>query len=194
MRAGNPFFVLVLLAALPLWVLQTGCSKEVKADFPRPPATAAAGAASEEPEPEETPVALPEPETVEIELPPERSGEDPPEPEAMAKSPSEPENRRPVAAPEVSPPEPAPPSTQLGGAPSNGGSSALVSKLRRASSLLSSIERRELSPPQEEQFLAARGFVAQARKAFNDGDEKRALILIDKGLILAEDVERTTRP
>lgn len=193
MRAGNPrLFVLTLSATLPVWLLSTGCSKEVKADFPRPPATASMGSTADEPSPE--PLELPEPEPVEVELPPEPSAQETPEPEAMAKTPPEPAASRPEPTPEVAEPAPTPPSTQLAGGEAGGGNPALLSKLRRASSLLSSIEHRQLSPPQEEQFMAARGFVAQARKAFNDGDDKRALILIDKGLILAEDVERTSRP
>lgn len=68
------------------------------------------------------------------------------------------------------------------------------SKLKQAGSLLSSVGGRELSQRQREQVAAARGFVAHAQRALDEGDERRALVLIDKGLILAEDVERTSRP
>ena len=68
------------------------------------------------------------------------------------------------------------------------------SKLEQAGSLLSSVGGRELSQGQREQGAAARGFVAHAQRALDEGDERRALVLIDKGLILAEDVERTSRP
>ena len=67
-------------------------------------------------------------------------------------------------------------------------------KLEQAGSLLSSVGGRELSQGQREQVAAARGFVAQAQRALDKGDERRALVLVDKGLILAEDVERTSRP
>ncbi|MGH9336583.1 MAG: hypothetical protein ACRD21_22825, partial [Vicinamibacteria bacterium] len=70
----------------------------------------------------------------------------------------------------------------------------LASKLNRANSLLGSISRRNLTSQQADQLVAARGFVSQARKALNEGDPRRALVLIDKGLILAEDVERLSRP
>jgi hypothetical protein len=59
---------------------------------------------------------------------------------------------------------------------------------------MGTLSTRKLSDSQWQQFAAARGFVAQARRALNDGDERRALFLIDKGLILAADVERSTRP
>ena len=36
--------------------------------------------------------------------------------------------------------------------------------------------------------------IAFIESSVDDGDERRALVLVDKGLILAEDVERTSRP
>jgi hypothetical protein len=66
-------------------------------------------------------------------------------------------------------------------------------KLQRAGTLLSSLGGRGLSDGQRDQVAAARGFVAQAQRALDEGDERRALVLVDKGLILAEDVERTSR-
>ena len=59
---------------------------------------------------------------------------------------------------------------------------------------MSSLSARALSDSQRQQFAAARGFVAQAQRALDEGDERRAIVLIDKGLILAEDVERSSRP
>jgi len=158
----------------------------VKAEFPRPPATSATPIVEtsstpespEEPpvEPEESPEPAPEPTPVEAEPPP---SETPP--------------RRPP------PPEPAPteelpavpPSPQI--ASNQEIDPEVAAKLERADALVSTIDGRELSREQREQVVAARAFMLQARKALDEGDERRALVLIDKGLILAEDVERSSR-
>jgi hypothetical protein len=169
----------------PLLWSAAGCAKEVKAEFPRPPATAA-------------PISVDEPEA----LPPTQPAEDPvvTEPEESAteveEQPEEPPDpaprpRGPAPSPEETPPE-EPPSTTLAGATEV--DPELASKLERASSLLRSISRRILTPVQAEQLIAARGFVAQARQALAEGDPRRAIVLIDKGLILAEDVDRLSRP
>jgi len=93
---------------------------------------------------------------------------------------------------EEEPPPEEPPSTTLAG----GGDAdpELASKLERASTLLLSVSRRSLTSVQADQLFAARGFVAQAKQALAEGDPRRALVLIDKGLILAEDVDRLSRP
>lgn len=165
----------------------SGCSKEVKAEFPRPPATAA--------------------------LPPERESAPPPEPVSevvvdSAPAPA-PEPKPAVDEPEPDPPKPPPPpvaaepeaetppeplSTQLAGGGDEEVDPEVVSKLEEAGTLLGSVGGRDLSQGQREQVAAARGFISQARRALDDGDERRALVLVDKGLILAQDVERTSRP
>jgi len=162
----------------------SGCSKEVKAEFPRPPATAALPPV-EEPEPE------PEPEAEVV-----AEHEPAPEPEPVVDEP-EPEPPRapppPVVAEPAEEPVSEPLSTQLVSPDDEDVDPEVLSKLERAGSLLSSVGGRELSQGQREQVAAARGFVAQAQRALDEGDERRALVLVDKGLILAEDVERTSR-
>ncbi len=162
-----------------------GCSKEVKAEFPRPPATAAIPPSEE---------SQPAPEPVEVvddrEAPPEPEPEpEVDEPEREPRKPPPP----PLAAEPVEETHHEPPSTQLASADGEVDPDVL-SKLERAGSLLSSIGGRDLSQGQREQIAAARGFVAQARRALDEGDERRALVLVDKGLLLAADVERTSRP
>ncbi len=165
----------------------SGCSKEVKAEFPRPPATAAIP-------PSEPSQPSPEPPTEVV-----AGGESSPaaetEPKVEAPEPKPPKPPPPsvAAAPVVeTPPEPS--STQLATADDEDVDPEVVSKLDRAGSILSSVGGRELSQEQRQQVAAARGFVAQARRALDAGDERRALVLVDKGLILAADVERTSRP
>jgi hypothetical protein len=164
-----------------------GCTKEVKAEFPRPPATATLPPPAEEPEnlpPAPVPV---EPEVVEpIESPGEVEEEGAEKPADVPPKPTQP---APLAEEE---PEDVPPSTTLVGAGEV--DPELASKLERASSLLDAISRRNLTSDQADQLVAARGFVAGARQAISDGDPRRALVLIDKGLILAEDVDRLSRP
>jgi hypothetical protein len=169
-----------------LWLSAAGCAKEVKAEFPRPPATATLPLPRDEPEeiapdpaPEEPVVSEPVEGTTEIEEEPE----EPPLPT--------PRPREPVPTTAEEPPE-EPPSTTLAGAGEV--DPELASKLERASSLLRSVSRRNLTSGQADQLIAARGFVAQARQALAEGDPRRALVLIDKGLILAEDVDRLSRP
>ena len=82
-------------------------------------------------------------------------------------------------------------STQLSG--SDPVDPEVLSKMRQAGSLLDSVEGRRLSNEQREQVTAAKAFVAQACEASAEGDERRALVLIDKAVILAEDVERSSR-
>lgn len=169
-------------------VVASGCARRVKAEFPRPPATAAIPAESEpsEPAPEMPVEAI-------VDSDPEPQPEPAPpvdEPEPDPPRPAPP----PVAAEPIVEPEPDPPSTQLAGGVEDDVDPETLSKLERAGTLLSSVGGRELSQGQREQIAAARGFVAQARRALDEGDERRALVLVDKALLLAEDVERNSRP
>ena len=163
----------------------SGCSKDVKAEFPRPPATSAippAGASEPAPEP-----------AVEVVV----DREPPPEPESeideqRPKPPKPPPP--PVAAEPVEQTPPEPTSTQLASPVDGAVDPEVVSKLEQATLLLRSVGGRELSQGQREQIAAARAFVAQARRALDESDERRARVLVDKGLLLAADVERTSRP
>ncbi|HSF14497.1 MAG TPA: hypothetical protein VLK65_02970 [Vicinamibacteria bacterium] len=170
--------------------LLSACAKDVKANFPRPPASASV-----------VPPERDEPDTPEVAEPESEPQPDADETETVVEAvePVPPPEEPPRHAPKPTPPEPEsaepekpPPSTQLTGTGET--SPELVSKLQRAGSLLSAIGERALSSPQKDQLIAARSFVSQARQALADGDERRALVLIDKGLILAVDVERSSRP
>jgi hypothetical protein len=163
-----------------------GCAKEVKAEFPRPPATASLPVSDDAPEELPTTPVPEEPVVTEPVESATENEEEPEEPPQVAPPP-----REPAPSAEQTPPV-EPPSTTLAG--STEVDPELASKLERASSLLRSISRRILTPVQAEQVIAARGFVAQARQALAEGDPRRALVLIDKGLILAEDVDRLSRP
>lgn len=70
---------------------------------------------------------------------------------------------------------------------------AIRDRLARTQGLLSLIAQRSLTEAQREQADAARAFVGQAAEALDGGESQRALVLADKGLILAEDVESSTR-
>jgi hypothetical protein len=184
MRASLWLGLLSTCASL-LVLSASGCAKEVKAEFPRPPATASLPAPEDEPEdvPEITipiePVEVEAVETTEV----EEELEDPPE--------TAPAPREPALPTEEEPPD-EPPSTALTG--SGEVDPELAGKLDRARTLLRAISRRNLTAVQADQLIAARGFVAQARQALAEGDPRRALVLIDKGLILADDVDRLSRP
>lgn len=191
MRAVNRLARAGLLASWgSLVLLGVACSKEIKAEFPRPPASAAV-----EP-PEEAPVPIataetPAPEGEVAAAPPSVA---PPEARERAETDAHRRRRRTTASPppaEETPPTP-PPSTQL--ARSEAPDPGVVRKLERAERLLVTADGRTLSRDLEEQLIAARAFLVQARAALEEGDERRAVVLIDKGLILAEDVERTSRP
>ena len=177
-------------AGLMLGLLAAGCTRQVKAEFPRPPATAEIPPSDEsEPEPE------PPAEVVVDREPGELDPEPEPAPTIVEPEPAPPQPAPPPVAAEPSGPEPEPPSTHLA-VPDEAGAvdPEVSSKLERAALLLSSVGGRELSQSQREQVAAARGFVAQASRALDEGDERRALVLVDKAIILAEDVERTSRP
>ncbi len=117
-----------------------------------------------------------------LETPPPKAAVEPPAPRPAPTVP---------AKPPPTPDADQRPSTQLSGsAPLD---PEVLSKLRQAISLLGSVQGRTLSNEQREQVTAARAFVTQAREASAEGDERRALVLIDKAVILAEDVERSSR-
>ena len=178
----------LLLSGLGLGLsVLAGCWRTTRADFPRPPATASTPVGEDLPEPE-TPEETRLAEEPVLEVEPEPAVEEP-EPRA-----DEGPKSAPPAPPPPDPPDQAPEPPPRERAGSEGLDPELLTKLERASSLMSSLSTRELSDGQREQFAAARGFVAQAQRALDEGDERRALLLIDKGLILAEDVERSSRP
>ena len=183
MRASLWWGLLSTCASL-LVLSASGCAKEVKAEFPRPPATASLPVPEDEPEevPEFTipiePVEVEPVDTTEVE-------EELEEPTDVA-----PAQREPAPPTEEEPPD-EPPSTALAG--SGEVDPELAGKLERARTLLRAISRRNLTSVQADQLIAARGFVAQARQALAEGDPRRALVLIDKGLILADDVDRLSR-
>ncbi len=186
MRAWNRLLLYTSLAAP---IALSGCSKEVKAEFPRPPATASTPVVEEErPSLPEAESSSAEP-VVADEVVPESVVETPP-PKAAVERPAP----RPAPTVPAKPPTPDAeerPSTQLSG--SDPVDPEVLSKLRQATSLLGSVQGRTLSNEQREQVTAARAFVTQARQASAEGDERRALVLIDKAVILAEDVERSSR-
>ncbi len=135
-----------------------------------------------------------EPPADEPATPPETSaGEAPQDPEPPSTTAPRP---RPKPRPDTpaEPPPPEPPSTQMAHSENADPDPELARKLERASLLFGSISGRTLTPELTDQLTAARAFVAQARQALAEGDERRALVLIDKGVILAEDVERLSRP
>jgi hypothetical protein len=170
---------------LTLLLSAAGCAKEVKAEFPRPPATATLPPPEEEPEGVPPAPVLEEPEVAE---PVETASEV----EEEAEKPRDVPPRPPPRPPADEEPKEAPPSTTLTGVGEV--DLEIATKLERASSLLESISRRNLTSDQADQLVAARGFVAGARQAIAEGDPRRALVLIDKGLLLAEDVDRMSRP
>jgi hypothetical protein len=187
MRAISWHLCLLGLGLSPVLFSIAGCAKEVKAEFPRPPATATLPP-PEEPSPAPAPAPAPaEPEPEPVEEPAEENTEEPRDPPRPS-----PPRRTSVPPPDPEEPPPEPPSTTLSG--DGDVDPELAAKLERASTLLQSVSRRHLTSVQADQLVAARGFVAQARQALSEGDPRRALVLIDKGLILAEDVDRVSRP
>lgn len=70
----------------------------------------------------------------------------------------------------------------------------LQEKLAAAEELLDRLERRSLSDEQAELVVAGEAFVHQAQEAFSLDDLDRTAILLEKALILLEDVEQSSRP
>jgi hypothetical protein len=169
-----------LLAVLALFA---GCNKKVKAEFERPPAVAAI------PEPTDPPT---EPSREEIESPeinPEPSDE-PVKKEEESPPPRPVPRRRPAPPPEPPPPDPREPRLTDADSPEV---LSISDKLTRTEVILAVLRRRSLTAEQREQAATARTFVNQARRALEDGDYRRAAVLADKGLILAEDVRDSSR-
>lgn len=175
----------VWAATLAAAILAPACHKSPKVEFKRPPATASVPDLPSPPamEPEaEAPSAQP-PSNPPVEpQPPENRSPRPP-PEAPAKP-------RPTSSP---PAAPSPPSPRLAAGEEKTEAGSIGEKVDRADSILLALQDRPLSSEHRDQVEAARDFVAQAKKALADGDLKRAAILADKGLILAGDVERSSR-
>jgi hypothetical protein len=165
--------------------LVTGCHRNVKAEFERPPASASIpettpDVAEDEPEIQ---TAVVEQETVAAEVAPPVEQKDPPPPRA-----------RPRPAPPPDPEPPPPPRPQLpADQPDAEEPTSIADKLDRTVDLFSVVRDRPLTVEQREQVEAAQAFVAQARAALEEGDVVRAMVLGDKGFLLAEDVERASR-
>ena len=171
-----------------------GCSskKKVKVEFPRPPAVATASKPDEN-EPEAVPD---ESEVVEESGSAGASRPSAPEKPSQAEGSRNRRPRHPVSRPSA-PPKPdspaVPPPTPSLTPGSDLEESAIRQKLDQARTFLASVSNRALSGQQAEQASAAKAFIDQADKALEEGDSRRARVLADKGLILAEDLARSSR-
>lgn len=182
-QKGNPLAVARRGVWL-LWVVlaAVGCHKKVKIEFERPPAVASVP----EPEPAEPDPTATEP------SPPDTS------PKPTQETPEK-EEPPPVPAPKPRPapppepvPSPEPPEPSLAQGDDSPESRSIMEKLTRAEGMLSTLRKRALTREQREQVAAAQAFVDQARKAHAERDYRRAAVLVDKGLLLAEDVLKST--
>jgi hypothetical protein len=180
MRVGGLVSMLVLLMVLPL----AGCGKKAKAEFNRP------AAVSTVPEPEEPPPEPPDTEA-EPEITPEPE-EKPPPPEEEKPPPRRVRAPKPEPPPEPEPPAD-PPEPRLTSSTDSAEARPILEKLARTEDILSSLGRRTLTTEQQKQAANARAFVSQAKQALDDGDYRRAAVLADKGIILAEDLRDSTR-
>jgi hypothetical protein len=167
---------LVVTAAL------SGCQKKVKAEFERPPAVTNIpdNPESTSEEPDKDLEAL------------EKASEPVEAPTPVAEEPAPQPVPRPRATPPPEPPPPEPAEPRLTINEDSQEARSIVEKLTRAEAILSTLEKRPLTKEQREQLGAARAFVIQARKAYSEKDYRRAAVLADKGLILAEDVRSST--
>ena len=182
MRSSRPrLFAGWVFAAVALWE-GAGCHKKPQVEFPRPPASLSI--------PEKPPP--PEPEAPPAEPAPGPSPDSTPTPPAPSR-PRPP--RRTPAQPAPVEPEPAepPPSPTPGLAATSEDPAAIQGKISRAETVLATLSARSLPRDQQDQASAARGFIAQGKEALAGSELKRAAVLADKGLILAEDVERRSR-
>jgi hypothetical protein len=168
-----------------LLVPLSGCGKKAKAEFNRPPAV------STEPPPEEPPPELPDTEPESSEIAPEPE-EEPPPLEEDKPPPRRVPTRKPEPPPEPEPP-PDPPEPRLTSSTDSPEARPILEKLARTEDILSSLGRRTLTTEQQKQAANARAFVSQAKQALDDGDFRRAAVLADKGIILAEDLRDSTR-
>ncbi len=173
--------MLALLLLLPL----AGCGKKAKADFNRP------AAVSTEPLPEESAPEPPDTEPESSEIAPEPE-EDPQPPEEEKPPPRRARSPKPESPPEPEPP-PDPPEPRLTSSTDSPEARPILEKLARTEDILSSLRRRPMTPEQQEQAANARAFVSQAKQALDEGDYRRASVLADKGIILAEDLRDSTR-
>jgi len=165
----------VFLAAL----TESSCSKSPPVTFPRPPATAAVPDSPSEPAAQESVPPSPPDATTPV--------QDAPSPGPGTGRPASREGQTPI------PPPDAPPSRATRSVPAREDPVAIQEKIRRSESILESVSARSLSPREREQVLAARTFLVQAKDALAAGDPRRASVLADKGHILAQDVERSSR-
>jgi hypothetical protein len=177
----------VILGALFLAVagLTSGCHKKPKVEFERPPAVSTIPETpepSEEPIPAETETPPAEPETI----------EEPPPTEEEAPPPRPVRRRNPTPPPEPQAP-PDPPEPRLADGSDSPEVRSIQNKLARTVAILNIVEKQSLTKEQKEQAASARAFVDQAREALQKGDHRRAAVLADKGLILAEDVRESAR-
>lgn len=69
----------------------------------------------------------------------------------------------------------------------------LKASLERAEALLVQLRARKLDETQQVQVASAQGFVDQAREALAAGDKERASTLLEKSLVLLQDIEAATR-
>ncbi len=167
-----------------LVVLLSGCHKKVKAEFQRPPASSVVPA----------PVPLPAQEPEEVPESPDAEPESTEETSSLEPVPKRPRTRTQAPAPApVQDPVPPPALPRLSSGAKNSETSSIRDKLGRIEALISTIRSRVLKPGQREQVASARAFLSHARKAYAEGDYRRAAVLADKGLILAVDVEQSSR-
>lgn len=160
----------------------SGCHKNAKAEFERPPAV------SKIPEPAEDTSDETDLDLEALEEQPEPKEQSAPAMETPAPKPIR--EPRPAPPPEPPPPEPAEPRLTIN--EDSPEARSIVEKLTRAEAILSTLQKRSLTKEQQEQLAASRAFVTQARKAYAEKDYRRAAVLADKGLILAEDVRSST--
>ena len=164
------------------FALLSGCHKNAKAEFERPPAVTTT------PEPAENTSEETDLDLEALEQDPEPQEKSTPAMEAPAQKPA----REPRATPPPEPPPPEPAESRLTTNEDSPEARSIVEKLTRAEAILSTLQKRSLTKEQQEQLAASRAFVTQARKAYADKDYRRAAVLADKGLILAEDVRSST--
>ena len=164
------------------FALLSGCHKNAKAEFERPPAV------TKIPEPAEKTSEEKDLDLDALEKSPEPKEESPPATVEPAPKPIRPPEPSPL--PEPPPPEPSEPRLTIN--EDSPAARSIVEKLTRAEAILSTLQTRSLTKEQREQLAASRAFVTQARKAYAEKDYRRAAVLADKGLILAEDVRSST--
>jgi outer membrane biosynthesis protein TonB len=163
----------------------TGCHKKPKVEFERPPAVASipeTPANPEVPSTDETKEPDSQPEPV-VEPTPTEAESPPPKPVRR---------RKPLPPPEPQPP-PDPHEPRLTEGSDSPEVRSIRNKLARTVAILNIVEKQLLTKEQIEQAASARAFVNQAQEALEEGDYRRAAVLADKGLILAQDVRESAR-